>query len=414
MLGLKKTLNILLLIGIIIFQLMPPAWGAEIDINGKTAILIDQETGRVLYEKDAHLKREPASTTKILTALIALEKGNLSDMVSVSEKATKAEGTEVWLVEGEEHTLEDFIYAMMLNSANDAAVAVAEHVGGSVEGFARLMNERAAQLGLKGSHFTNPHGLTAPDHYTTVYDMAIIAREAMKIPKFRDIIITQTRPWHGEDWDSKLRNINPMLSYYPGSTGIKTGYTSQAGYCIVASATRNGKSFIAVVYGSDNKAIWRDAQKLLDYGFNNYDHVSLVKKGEEIATLDLAVGDKGETKGLKLISQEGFSYLVGGDENLLPERKLFLENLQLPIEKDGSMGHISFMLDGKEVARVPVVAGGSIKKPVTWMEWWVRISWVLVGFLFLRIFIRYMQKRRKRRKIYTSYRRRGSRRVGRY
>ncbi len=410
---LKKLLNIIFLLGIIIWQVALPAWAeADIDIKGETAVLIDQQTGRVLYEKEADRKWAPASTTKILTALIALEKGNLNDIVTISKNAAATEGTEVWLVEGEKQPLENLLYAMMLNSANDAAVAVAEHIGGSVAGFARLMNEKVRELGLTGSHFSNPHGLTAPDHYTTAYDMAMIAREAMKIPKFRDIVVTQTRPWHGEDWNSKLANLNRMLSYYPGSTGIKTGYTSESGYCLVASAARNGKSFIAVVFGSGEKSVWQDAEELLDYGFNNFDHVSLVKEGEEIVTLN--VGDGDNPRELKLVAKGEFSYLVGGKEVALPERKLFLEKIALPIDKGSSLGYVAFMVEGREVGRIPVIASQSIDKPVTWLDWWVRFTWVVVGFLLFRFFIRYLQKRRKRKKIYASYRRRGYHRTGRY
>lgn len=383
------------------------AW-AQPNVSGTAAVLIDAKTGRVLYQKNAHKKWEPASTTKILSVLIALEKGNLNDIVTISKNAMDVEGTVVWLRAGEKQPLENLLYAMMLNSANDASIAVAEHVGGSVAGFVKMMNEKAEELGLKNSHFSNPHGLTAPDHYSTAYDMAIIAREAMKNPKFREIVATTTRAWHGKDWDSKLVNLNRLLSTYPGATGVKTGYTSSSGDCIVASAARDDESYIAVVFGSkDKKTMWQDAEALLDYGFDNFSYVSLVTAGEEIA--DVTVGDGQNPQDLKLVAEEGFSYLIGGQDTVLPQRKLVLEKTALPINKGDVLGYIAFMLKGEEVGRVTVQADQNVARPTTWIDWWLRFTWVVAGLFVLRLFIRFLQKRRKRRNIYASYRSRNFR-----
>jgi len=332
MIIIRKITIILLAIAILLIHTSSVWAASEPGIKGQTAVLIDVQSGRVLYEKDAHKQWAPASTTKALSVLLALEKGNLNDIVTVSENAVDVEGTVIWLRKGEKQTLENLLYVMMLHSANDAAVAVAEHIGGSTEGFAKLMNERVKTSGLKDTHFSTPNGLTADDHYSTAYDMAMIAREAMKNAKFREIAATKSRPWRGIDWNGNLTNFNSLLSIYPGATGIKNGYTSVSDWNLAASAKRDGENYIAVIFGSPTKqALWEDAEKLLDYGFDNFSNVSLVAEGEQIA--DLSIGSAEHSEVVKLVTQADFSYLIGGGNADLPQRKLVLEKTAVPIEK---------------------------------------------------------------------------------
>ena len=408
MIIIRKITIILLAIAILFIHTgSSNVWAAsEPDIKGQTAVLIDVKSGRVLYEKDAHIQWAPASTTKVLSVLLALEKANLNDIVTVSENAVDVDGTVIWLREGEKQTLENLLYVMMLHSANDAAVAVAQHIGGTVEGFAKLMNERVKTLGLKDTHFSTPNGLTADDHYSTAYDMAMIAREAMKNAKFREISATKSRPWRGTDWNGNLTNFNSLLSIYPGATGIKNGYTSVSDWNLAASAERDGENYIAVVFGSPTKqSLWEDAEKLLDYGFDNFSNVSLVTEGEQIA--DLSVGSAEHSETVKITTQADFSYLIGGEDAELPQRKLVLEKTAAPIEKDENLGYVAFILGEEEIGRVAVTADKAVSEPTTWLDWWVRFTWVMAGLLVLRILIRFFQKRKKRRSFYNNYSRRG-------
>ena len=190
------------------------------------------------------------------------------------------EGTLIYLEEGETVRLEDLLYGMMLNSGNDAALAIAEHYGGSADGFARLMNKKAAALGASHSHFVTSNGLSAPEHHTTARDLALIARAAMQEPTFRQIVATKTRSWHGQAWESSLLNRNGLLWSYEGASGIKTGYTSEARNCLVGSATRGNQSLIAVVLDvAGRKTAEQEVAALLDYGFQEFCTINLARSG---------------------------------------------------------------------------------------------------------------------------------------
>lgn len=307
----KKTL--LVIVAVLFLLVLSPAAWAKPDIEGEAGILMDMKTGKVLWTKNPDIKRASASTTKILTALVALEKGNLQDLVKVSSNVKKIDGTKVWLRPGEEVTLENLLYAMLVNSANDAALAIAEHIGGSVEGFAKMMNTKAKELGAKNSHFVNPHGLDQEGHYTTARDLAIIAREAMNNEKFREIVQTKKKEWNGMDWKSHLVNNNKLLWQYEGATGVKTGYTSNAGRCLVASARKGEQEFLSVVLGSTTQAFYEDSMALLDYGFDNFKQVTLVEKGQKVSEIRVA----GQI--VPVVAAESFELLVDKGNFVLPK-----------------------------------------------------------------------------------------------
>ncbi len=256
----------------------------HLTLNSESAILVDSRSGDVLYEKNADRAMAPASITKIVTGIIALEYGRLNDNVVVSRNAREAEGTRIFLAEGEQKRLEDLVYGLLLNSGNDAAVAIAEHIDGSVAAFSQRMNEFAASVGAHHTHFTNPSGLYEEDHITTASDMAKITAHAMKNEKFRQIVRTRVKPWEGKEWKSKLINHNKMLVSYQGANGVKNGYTTQSGFTLVASAEREGTEFIAVLMKADgDRQIYKDAIKLLDYGFKNYKTVPVLQAGAKIS-----------------------------------------------------------------------------------------------------------------------------------
>lgn len=262
------------------------SFSAAPDISAQAASVIDVNSGRVLYEKNANQKLPIASLTKIMTAIVAIESGNLEDKVKTSKNAVGVEGSSIYLRLGEELTLEDMLYGLMLRSGNDAAVAIAEHIGGSVEGFAYLMNEKAQYIGLSSTNFVNPHGLDHPQHYSTAKDMALLTAYALKNPVFQEIVSTQkkTAPLEGFDWDRKWFNKNKMLRMYPGADGVKTGYTKIAKRCLVSSATKDGRKIAVVVLNDGND--WNDSARLLDYGFTEYQNVELIQKNHSLDATD--------------------------------------------------------------------------------------------------------------------------------
>lgn len=236
-------------------------------VPAKSAIVLDIATGRVLYAKHPDLPLEPASTTKILTALVTVDTANLNDVVKVPREATLVDGSKVPLKAGERFKLLDLLYGLLLNSGNDAAVAIADHVAGSVPKFARLMNEKARQVGAENSHFANPHGLPNPDHVTTAYDLAVIARAAISNPVLNQIVGTKSRQLMSLDGSSHpVQNHNKLLWRYEGADGVKNGWTAAAQHTLIASATRGGHRLLVTILGDPSYG-WTDAAKLLNFGF---------------------------------------------------------------------------------------------------------------------------------------------------
>ena len=224
--------------------------GDEPVINAQSAIVMDFDTGRVIFEKNAYQRRPMASTTKVMTAIIALENGNLDDIVTISRNATSIHGSLMHLHTGEKLPLRDLMYGLLLCSGNDASIAIAEHVGGSVEGFLEMMNNKAKEIGANNTHFTSPHGLDDVGHHSTAYDMALITKYALNIPVFNEIVKTKSI----QVGNRYLNNSNEMLTSYEGADGVKTGYTGRAGRCLITSATRDGRRFISVVLFCDSRS----------------------------------------------------------------------------------------------------------------------------------------------------------------
>ncbi|WP_027408663.1 D-alanyl-D-alanine carboxypeptidase family protein [Anoxybacteroides tepidamans] len=267
----KKRWSAFIIALMMIFSCIPKKAEAQ-GVSAQSAILMEQTSGRVLFEKAAHTKRRIASITKIMTAIIAIESGKMNDMVTVSARAVRTEGSSIYLKEGEKIKLRDLVYGLMLRSGNDAAVAIAEHVGGSVEGFVFLMNQKAAEIGMRDTHFANPHGLDdAENHYSTAYDMALLMRYAMRNKEFRKISGTKVyrAPNPGEEWDRIWRNKNKLLTnLYEYCTGGKTGYTKRAKRTLVTSASKDGLNLIAVTLNAPDD--WNDHIAMYEYGFSNY------------------------------------------------------------------------------------------------------------------------------------------------
>lgn len=255
-----------------------PAIGrAEVGVSASNAVLMEQSSGRVLFEKRAHEKRPIASITKIMTAIIAIESGKLDETVTVSKGAVYTIGSSIYLEQGEKIKLKDLVYGLMLRSGNDAAVAISEHVGGSIEGFAHLMNEKARWIGMTNSSFDNPHGLDSENHYSTAYDMALLMRYAMENGQFRKIV--KDKSYKSEKRAYAWQNKNKLLtSLYKYSTGGKTGYTRIAGRTLVSSAKKNDMDLIAVTLNASDD--WQDHIGMFEWGFKNYDMTTIGNKGK--------------------------------------------------------------------------------------------------------------------------------------
>ena len=236
------------------------------DISAKSYVVMEQSTNTVIFSKNMNERMKPASTTKILTAICAIENARLADVVTVSKNAAYQEGSSMYLEEGDKITLENLVYGLMLNSGNDSAVAIAEHIGGSVEKFSNIMNNKAKDIGAKNSNFENPNGLDSDNHYVTAYDLSLIASYCLNNEKFSEIVATKSKVIKGSDGLNKyLSNHNKMLHMYPGCIGVKTGFTKKSGRTLVTSAQKDGIKIIVVTLNAPND--WNDHKKLLDRGF---------------------------------------------------------------------------------------------------------------------------------------------------
>lgn len=246
------------------------------EIQSKIAVAYDRASGRVIWGKDENKRSAMASTTKIMTAIVTLENANLDDVVTVSSKAAWTGGSSLNLKAGDKVKLNDLLYGLMLRSGNDAAVAIAEYVGGSVEDFANLMNQKAEQMGLIDTHFVTPHGLDDPNHYTTAKELAIMADYAMGNEKFAEIVGTKTTTIIVNGYGREISNTNELLGVLNGVTGVKTGFTNNAGRCLVTSVNRNGWEIIVVVLRADTKKIrTKDSIEIIEYIYNNYQQVNI-------------------------------------------------------------------------------------------------------------------------------------------
>lgn len=340
--------------------------------NVKSAILIERDTGKILYEKNSNEELPPASMTKIMTMLLimeAIDQGKLSwkEKIRTSEYAASMGGSQIFLEPGEEMTTEEMMRGIAIGSGNDAAVAMSERIAGSEEAFVEKMNKKAMELGLKHTYFKNATGLPVAGHYSTAHDMAIMAKELLKyddITKFTGMYESYLR----EDTDKKfwLVNTNKLVRFYPGVDGLKTGFTSEAKYCLTATAQKNGMRVIAVVFGAPTSKD-RNAQitKMLDYAFSQYETHPLFKRNQTIGKARIS---KGKQKTVDAVTSEPLSLLTKkGEQSDGVERKVILQKrLNAPIQKGDKVGTIKLIKDGKVVMESPLVAKNSIPEAGWW------------------------------------------------
>jgi len=326
----------------------PPA------IAAKSAIVIDATTGKVLYNKNAEEKRYPASTTKMMSLIVALEHGDLDELVTASKNAASTEGSTLWLAQDEKLKMIDLLYGIMLISGNDATVAVAEHISGTVEKFAKLMTEKAHAIGAKDTNFTNSSGLPDPNHFTTAHDLARIAAYGYKKPLFTEIISTKHKiiPWAGKEQDRDLYNENRMLWLAEGGNGVKTGYTDAAGRCLVSGAKRNDLQLIAVVLDSDT--MWDDSLALLNFGFTQVKPKTIFNQGDILRTVRVI---NGKSEVIKLITSGNL--VVPVFENDQADFSTVIDapsRVEAPVVKGQKLGTVKMFYQNTEIATIDLLA----------------------------------------------------------
>ncbi len=359
--------KLLILLALMLLPL--PALTEEVNTSATACIIIDEKSGRTLLSHNADAPLPMASTTKVMTALLAIELGDPDAPVTCSRNAFGVPGTSIYLSEGETLTLRDMLYGLMMASGNDAAVAIAEHIGGDVDSFCALMTARAQALGCKSTQFRTPHGLPCEGHYTTAADLALIAREAMTHPLFREIVSTAraTIPWEDRAYDRVLRNKNKLLTTYEGATGIKTGYTKKAGRCLVFGAQRDGMSVIGVVLNCPD---WfGEAARLMDRAFERYESITMAERGDVLGTVSVLHAEGQQVDAV--LSADLCGVVPKGT---LPTVEIALpESVDAPLAAGQALGTARMMAGGVCVAETDIVAAEDVVRDdwrTRWLGYW--------------------------------------------
>ncbi len=349
---------------------------AEPTLNSKIAVAYDRKSGKVIYGKNENKRSAMASTTKIMTSIILIENADLTQTVTISAKAAGTGGSRLGLKKNDKITMNDLLYGLMLESGNDAAVAIAENVGGSVEGFAELMNEKAKQLGLENTHFVTPHGLDDPEHYTTAYELAKLADYALKNETFARVVNTKDYTVTINGYPKAISNTNELLGYLNGVNGVKTGFTNNAGRCLVTSVNRNGFEIITVVLQADTKKIrTNDSINLIDYIYENYELVNIKNiVDEKFKNWILINKDRIQINKCKYNNME--LYMSELDNNIIPIKKSDKDKINIeinnpyyfeaPIEKDTTIGSLKIVLNEEIIDIVDIKNINTVEKRDIW------------------------------------------------
>jgi D-alanyl-D-alanine carboxypeptidase (penicillin-binding protein 5/6) len=370
----------------------PPA------VSASAAVLMDASTGTVLAGKAMHQRRPVASTTKILTALVTLESASLSDQVTIGEDAIKVESPGFDFRPGERMVLNDLLAALLLKSSNSAAIAIADHVAGSVPAFARKMNDRARSLGLPDTHFVNPHGLSAPDHYSSAYDLAVITREALNYGRFRQLVAEKMTEITRPDLNTKetIKNHNKLLWRADYIDGVKTGWVKDSGHCLVASGTKDGWQLIAVVL--DSGGTYGDALALLDYGFGTYHQLAFTRQGNAVGRARVRFGRVGS---VPAVCQQTLTQVTGPGLPPAGQLRVSFTTPKAPVAQGDVVGEARLEIDGKAVATSPLIAGEQVPRSrLIVAAWWLlrTMALLLAVAVGIRIGAKLVKVRRRRRR----------------
>ncbi|MFZ3102635.1 MAG: D-alanyl-D-alanine carboxypeptidase family protein [Desulfitobacteriaceae bacterium] len=389
-------------------NLSPSSAGPQ--VMGASAVLMDLESGQVLYQRNPNDHLAIASITKIMTAIVAIEKGNLDSTVTIGPEVLdrkKVYGTLIFLSQGEKFTLRELLSALLMDSANDAAVAIANSIGGNEDTFVQMMNQQAKDLGLKDTHFTNPHGLSEIGHYSSAHDMAIIARYGLQKPELAEIVKTKVLDFPRAKQGvlpNRLQNHNKLLWQYDGADGVKTGYTDLAGNTIVASATRNGRQLIVVILkGTSVTTIYKDASNLLDYGFGQFHNKLLASKSQVLSSVNLENGQI-----LKLSpAQDIYGTLANDQKDLDFQLKAVPQNIKLPVKVGDALGRVDVVIQGKIVQTRSLVAQNALSLPLEKSKPNYIGYFLSGGVLALGLLMTPRIRRRRRRRVLRSMQYRG-------
>ena len=406
--------KIILIIFLIILAANNITFAENLNIAGESALLIDMESGQVLYERNPHLKLHPASTTKMMTGILAIELGNPDDIVTVDEEVVSlTRGSHIALEPGEKLLLKDLVYALLVESANDAANVIAIHISGSIESFVDLMNAKAKELGAENTHFVNPNGLTDEKHLTTAYDLSLIARYAMKNETFREIVSTYTYTiptTNKKDEERYLWSTNKLLYgssrinvdgnqvpvKYEGITGIKTGYTTEAGNCLVASAKRGNSNLMAVVLKSNGYEVFSDIHKLLNYGFEAFDSINIAVKNQYVDNFKIQNGSITEVPG---ILKDNLTAIIPKDSTAKVSTEIAVkENFEAPIQKGQVIGKVDYYLEDQLLGSCDIISTMNIEKTSPSIFQILVSKWYLFLIVGLAIIVKVKKASRKSRR----------------
>lgn len=350
----------IILVTVLAFSLMTIYASSEVAVavSARSAVLYCPETDSVLFSKNADEKLPMASTTKIMTALVAVESCDVTEEVEITCDAVGIEGSSAYLKAGEVLTVEELLYALLLQSANDAAVAIALYVSGSIEAFADMMNEKAEELALSDTHFTNPHGLDDKEHYTTAAELAKIAAEALRNPTIKEIAATYKKTFSTEQRTRTYVNHNKLLRLYDGAIGVKTGFTKRSGRCLVGAAERDGLILVSVTLDAPDD--WRDHEAMLDFGYEKIERVTFTLPYEH--SYDISVLGK-DGKSIAVTNKEGASVILPKTEREICEYVKLSRFVPAPVRCGDILGEVIYTVDGKVMARVNLVATEDVSEP---------------------------------------------------
>lgn len=364
-----RIMSIVFIITLLLGNFTSMAETQPFEVDSKAAILMDASTGTILYEKNIHEALPPASVTKIMTMLLAMEaldsnKITLEDKVVISERASSMGGTQIYVEPGEIKTVEDLMKAIAIRSANDAAVAIAEHIAGTEDLFIERMNARAKELGMQNTHFVNTNGLPVEGHVTSAYDIALMSQELLKHKEVHRWLTTWMDTVEvGRKTPSvqELVNTNKLIRTYKGITGIKTGSTSEARYCLSASATRGSNTFIAVILAAPTSPIrFSEASKLLDYGFANFNTIKVVEKDGNLGTVPV---EKGKALEVNVAASEDLNVLINkGEESKVKKEIILPQSVKAPLMKGEKIGEVIVTIDGKEARKTDIVCAENVEQ----------------------------------------------------
>ena len=368
-------------------------------VNGASAVLMDMDTGQMLYAKNPNVQRPNASTTKIMTAILILEHCRMDDIITASKNAANTPFTSLHLKPGEKITVKDLLYGMLIRSANDAAVAAAEHISGNVSQFSVLMNKKAAEIGCKNTHFVTPNGLYDPAHYSSAYDLCLIARYALGNPIFNDAVNTRKYFLNSRTINKKdlaVYALSKFMKHYPGADGVKSGYIRQAGHCYVGSATRNGWRLVSAVLKSGNAGA--DTSAMMDYGFNNFEQVMVAQTHQQYSKAKVLGGD---ADAVTLATAHALRVVVPKTGAKVATR-LIVNPLQAPITKGAVVGKLVATVDGENVASVNLRAADAVGISLARRAWaWAKLCGIfaiclVVGGKYGTAFTKNSRLRRRR------------------